>query len=323
MQCKSQIENMPMEGQELLQWASLIGTNFSFQKVSQLMAADDHDKGILHHHESEANSDSEDETSSTDSVTRASLGLQYSLENGFIHASGLDEYTFAHKRYLRAAATMIDDDVKANMRSRIAERYATESGLDVFWVANHLLASFRVISKLEKKGIYRKILVQAMDKANASGVQDTALKYCKSARALLAPSPWVDDEDSSYDETLHIYHNLSQLHCFFAHKDDSRAAADEIINNARNGIDRSRAYKVIYLHLYAAKQYEESIRLLEISIDDLGLIKVARQPQKEQVDELYSRLEQEILSIGMENILNREPSHDPVLHATMVNMEQL
>ncbi|KAJ2958863.1 hypothetical protein NQZ79_g5625 [Umbelopsis isabellina] len=319
----SQIENMPPEGQELLQWASLIGTNFSFQKVSQLMAADDHDKEIAHNHELEATSDSEDEISSTDSVTRASLGLQYALEHGFIHASGLDEYTFAHKRYLRAAATMIEEDEKAKMRSRIAERYATDSGLDVFWVANHLLAAFRIISKLEKKGLYRKILVQAMDKANASGVQDMALRYCKSARALLSPSPWVDGEDSSYDETLHIYHNLSQLHCFFAHKDDSRAAADEIINNARNGIDRSRAYKVIYLHLYAAKQYEESIKLLEISVDDLGLIKVARQPQKEQIDELYNKLEQDILAIGMENILNLEPSHDPVLHATMINMEQL
>jgi predicted ATPase len=313
---------MPVEGQEMLKWASLIGNNFSFQMISQLMAADDC-KENMDNIESEHLSDSDDEGSSTDSMSRSSLGLQYALEHGFIHASGLDAYTFAHKRYLRAAATMIDEEQKAKMRSRIAQRYATESSLDVFWVANHLLGAFRIINKLEKKSIYRKILVQAMDKANANGVQDMALAYCKSAIALLAPSPWVDGEDSNYDETLHIYHNLSQLHCFFAHKDDSRAAADEIINNARNGIDRSRAYKVIYLHLYAAKQYEESIKLLEISIDDLGLIKVARQPQKEQVDESYNRLEHEILQLGVDNILNLEPSQDPILHATMANMEQL
>ncbi|KAI8580682.1 hypothetical protein K450DRAFT_235482 [Umbelopsis ramanniana AG] len=317
----SQIESMPVEGQELLKWASLMGMNFSFQTVSQLMAADDYK------HNLDGTSlelcDSDDEESSTDSMSKSSLGLQHALEHGFIHASGLDDYTFAHKRYLRAAATMIDEEQKANMRSKIAQRYATESSLDVFWVANHLLGAFRIISKLEKKAIYRKILVQAMDKANANGVQDMALKYCKSARALLAPSPWVDGEDSSYDETLHIYHNLSQLHCFFAHQADSRAAADEIIYKARNGIDRSRAYKVIYLHLYASKKYEESIKLLEISIDDLGLITVARQAQKEQVDKSYNRLEHEISAIGMDNILSIEPSQDPILHATMVNMEQL
>jgi predicted ATPase len=312
---------MPEEGQELLKWASLLGTNFSFQTVAQLMAADDHKQSM--DSTTLELCDSDDEESSTGSLSKSSLGLQYALEHGFIHASGLDDYTFAHKRYLRAAATMIDEEQKTEMRSRIVQRYATESSLDVFWVANHLLGAFRIISKLEKKSLYRNILVQAMDKANANGVQDMALKYCKSARTLLAPSPWVDSEDSSYDETLHIYHNLSQLHCFFAHKDDSRAAADEIIYNARNGIDRSRAYKVIYLHLYAAKQYEESIRLLEISIDDLGLIKVARQAQKEQVDKSYSRLEHEISALGMDNILNLEPSQDPVLHATMVNMEQL
>lgn len=312
---------MPDEGQELLKWASLIGTNFSFQTISQFMAADDH-KQSVDSIEGEP-CDTDDDESSTGSMSKSSLGLQYALEHGFIHASGLDDYSFAHKRYLRAAATMIDEEQKAEMRSKIAQRYAADSGLDVFWVANHLLGAFRIISKLEKKGVYRKVLVQAMDKANANGVQDMALKYCKSARTLLSPSPWVDGEDSSYDETLHIYHNLSQLHCFFAHKDDSRAAADEIIYNARNGIDRSRAYKVIYLHLYAAKDYEESIRLLEISIDDLGLIKVARQAQKEQVDRSYNNLEHEILALGMDNILNLEPSHDPVLHATMVNMEQL
>ncbi|KAG2176794.1 hypothetical protein INT44_007458 [Umbelopsis vinacea] len=317
----SQIESMPVEGQELLKWAALIGMNFSFQTISQLMAADD----LKHNKDSTASDlcDSDDEESSTDSMSKPSLGLQYALEHGFIHASGLDDYNIAHKRYLRAASTMINEEQKANMRSRIAQRYATESGLDVFWVANHLLAAFRVINKLEKKAIYRKILVEAMDKANANGVQDMALKYCKSARALLAPSPWVDGEDSSYDETLHIYHNLSQLHCFFAHQADSRAAADEIIYKAKNGIDRSRAYKVIYLHLYASKKYEESIKLLEISIDDLGIITVARQTQREQVDESYNSLEHEILAIGMENILKIEPSQDPVLHATMVNMEQL
>ena len=87
---------------------------------------------------------------------------------------------------------------------------------------------------------YRALLFDCARLATENGARRTAWRYYTAARSLLQPNPWVDGEDTAYDETLQLYLRSAECALYLGEYND----ADDILGKATNihGPSHQRAY---------------------------------------------------------------------------------
>ncbi|KAI7900504.1 uncharacterized protein BX663DRAFT_439281 [Cokeromyces recurvatus] len=319
------LKELPRDGRNFLKWASFIGNSFNYETVRNLMmeheGIDEDDEDEYYSEEDVSESEerfgkqiivSSADTTSTYSATHNSgkrkydaiNGLQSALQQGYIQTVNNDEFRFTHDRYSQAAMMLASPEKQDLLHLKIAVHFMRKEKVDKFWVADHVKAAMHLIKGEDVKTPYRKVLLQAGDKAFDSGAHKLAFSYYSAACQLLSTKedPWKDGDDSNYVETLHLYTRLAEISWFMDY-DLTRGYLDAILHHAQSAIDRAAAYRVQHRYRWSSLGSHKSSSILLECLRELGVKDIDINLDKKQLMQLYTTTRQEVLNVGMENIL--------------------
>ncbi|KAI9321578.1 hypothetical protein BX666DRAFT_1850739 [Dichotomocladium elegans] len=323
------IKELPPDGRNFLKWASFIGNNFSFNTVRHLMMECDNDTS-----EADSEEEAEEDSSQLSSspckegvlgMTRrhdAINGLHSALQQGFIEALSHDEFGFSHDRISQAAQMLALPEKRDLIHFKIASYFLNKSDVDTFWVADHIKTAMRLIKPLEKKQKHRALLIQAGNKAYGSGAHNLAYSYYLNACELLDANPWIDGDDSEYQETLHLYTRLAEISWFLGN-DATTDYINTIIKNANSAIDRAAAYRILHRYHFSRRGHENKSLILLNCLAELGVEDIALDLSSDELERLYEATRNEVLRVGLDKLPDLPVCDSRLIRTRLVILEEL
>ncbi|RUS18131.1 hypothetical protein BC937DRAFT_89117, partial [Endogone sp. FLAS-F59071] len=265
-------------------------------------------------------------------------GLEVAMREGIILPGGLtcglllwgsgwdddmdeDNFKFTHDRFSRAAMMLADSMFTEKIHLSIAEMLMNNSTADVFLAADHLMKASELVSSLSKISPYRDVLIKAGDKASVAGAHAMALSYYKFALKLTNEASWLDDFDSSYEKTLHLYLKAAELNWVAGNVDSTEALLKKIFQHSRTPLDRAGAYQIQQRLFFLEKKHTNGSDALFNCLRELGVTGVKSDLTQEELNEAYEEAKQEVLRIGFDNIANLGPCKDKTLKTIMDVLE--
>ncbi|KAI9276579.1 hypothetical protein BY458DRAFT_585506 [Sporodiniella umbellata] len=322
------LKELPQDGRKFLKWASFIGNSFKYETVKNLMIENDDisdeddtdDRCSPLYEEEEEDSLRCKEKNRFDAIN----GLQSALQQGFIQPTNNDEFRFTHDHYLEAISLLTSSEHQDSYRLRIISHFIHKDHVDSFWVADHVRELIHTIKGYSVKSIYRRMLIQAGDKAFDSGAHQLAYTYYSAAYELLSSGDsWVNGEDSKYLETLHLYTRLAEI-SLFTDETPNQNYLKTILLRAESPIDRAAAYRIQHRCRWSrAEGSMESVLILVNCLRDLGIEEIKMDLKNEELKELYENTKHEVLSMGFENILKLPICESRLIRTGCSIMEEL
>lgn len=325
------LKELPRDGRKFLKWASFIGNSFKYETVRNLILENediDDDDGTDNDEEEQLDDEITSPTTTIEHDGKkrydAINGLQSAIQHGFIQTFNNDEFRFTHDRYSQAAMMLASPPIRDVIHLRIASHFMTKNKVDKFWVADHVKAAIHLIKQKPIKSPYRKALLQAGDKAFDSGAHKLAFGYYSTAQELLTTKsdPWKDGKDAKYIETLHLYTRLAEISWFMDY-DLTRGYLQTILHNAQSAIDRAAAYRVQHRYRWSRSGSQESAPILLECLRELGIDDINMDLSEEGFEELYVNTRNEVLKVGMHNILKLPICNSRLIRTRFSIMEEL
>ncbi|RCI05416.1 hypothetical protein CU098_002574, partial [Rhizopus stolonifer] len=249
-------------------------------------------------------------------------GLQSALQQGFIQAGNNDNFRFTHDRYSQAAMLLVSPEKKDEYHFRIASHFIVKNHIDRFWVADHVMAAIHLIQNETIKSPYRKVLLQAGDKAFDSGAHTLAFDYYTAAQHLLSANPWKDGPDARYIETIHLYTRLAEIGWVTGHH-KTRTYLQAIFKHAQSAIDRATAYRVQHRYRWSRTKSKDSPSILLECLRELGMDDIKMDLSEKELEEIYIYTRKEVLKVGMNNILRLPICENRLIRTRFTIMEEL
>lgn len=337
------LKELPRDGRNFLKWASFIGNSFKYETIRNLMMENedvDEDEAESPQLNSSEESDSEEEigsskygnadkhaeTKKVNSVKYkydAINGLQSALQQGFIQASN-EDFKFTHDRYSQAAMMLASPEKQDIIHLRIVQHFLSEHSVDKFWLADHVKAAIHLIQEKPIKQPFRRILLQAGDKAFDSGAQKLAFGYYLAAHELLAVTedPWKDGIDTRYSETLHIYTRLAELSWSMDY-DLTKTYLFAILEHAQSAIDRAAAYRVQHRYRWSHVGIEGSAPILLQCLRELGITDVQINRPDDELEKIYNEARTGLLQLGVQNIIKLPTCDNRLVKTRLSILEEL
>lgn len=323
------LSELPRDGRRFLKWASFIGNHFSFETIRHLLIENDD----IMDNEDESEDETDEETVSISTNISSSIGrrkydaingLQSAIQHGFIQAFNNDEFRFTHDRYSQAAMMLASPESQDVFHLRIVSHFMYKDNVDKFWVADHVKAAIHLIKEYYIKSSYRRILVEAGDKAFHSGAHKLAFSYYSAAQELLTTTddPWKDGEDAKYTETLHLYTRLAEISWFMDY-DFTRAYLNTILTHARSAIDRAAAYRVQHRYRWSLTGSQESAPILLECLHELGVDDIKMNLSEKDLEDLYNVTKKEVLQVGLNEVLKLAICESRLIRTRFSIMEEL
>jgi signal transduction histidine kinase/CheY-like chemotaxis protein len=261
------LKELPQDTQSLLAWAAIIGNGLSYNTMRRVMTCDC----------PKAPLDGLVPPRSNDPVASLQNAIQ-----GFILVTTEEEdcFRFAHDRYVAAADALCEPFVREEMHFVVATEMMNHEPYDqvndsvtvLFDQARHTCAALEVIKKrVSQRAPFRNLLYQAAETARDSGARASGLHYFKCCIDLLQDDPWVDGEDSSYNETLSLYTRAAEA---FWHSRDFETAHTflrPIFENARSPTDKAPASIICSRTSVSLGDAKSAFRRLKGALYELGV----------------------------------------------------
>lgn len=301
---------LPSTTRSILAWASLIGNSFSFDLICQLLNGE---------------FDFVDDTAPDDqkllpskfSKADAIAGLQAAINACILVQGDSDErFRFAHDRYVQAASSLKECNVR-KQHFIIAQTLLKYHGSELRWqenIAAHICESVDLVKRrIHIRAQFRKHLMSCATTAVENGARPTAAKYYSAAVKLLQPEPWVDGEDSSYQETLDLYIRAAECSVFMSDSHPAYTYVNTIFEKARSPDDMAPAW---LMKSRIEAQGGDSVAALNTLKESLAHLNVDfdARPTFERCDAEFRRLSSKILSMDRSEIMSVQ-TIDPQLVA--------
>lgn len=264
------LRDLPIDSRCILSWASLIGNNFSFSLVKQVMTCEC----------SKVSSPEMLPPFRDDPVA----GLQGAISAFIIVATDdEDRFRFSHDRYMQAAEKLADEFNKEEMHFVIAtsmmrhghDRYEQSKATKVlFDQARHICNAIEVVKRRQSTNVlpYRDILYQAAETSREQGARSISLFFFQHCLLLLPDEPWADNSaDTSYSETLTLLTKSSAAYWYLGFFDEARTILNEIFLNARDSTDKIPAF-IMQSRMYAQEgDNRRALSSMKSALADLGI----------------------------------------------------
>lgn len=263
------MRTLPIDGQTVLAWASLIGNSFNFGLVKSVMSC--------------ACSKLVPQPLVPPYSKDAVAGLQVALSS-FVVMPTDDEarFKFSHDRYVAAADVLASKYNKEEMHFVVAASLLKHDSYDpirhpskqLFEQARHICLGIAALKRrVKNKKEYRALLYQAAETARESGARSTELYYFKHCLDLLPEAPWTDDAtgDATYQETLTLKTRAAEAFWYAQKYDEAANLLDEVNTFALDTIDKAPA-AIILSRMYAQRgDSEKAFDSLKRALSGLGL----------------------------------------------------
>lgn len=263
------IRNLPIDGQTVLAWASLIGNSFNFGLVKSVMSC--------------ACSRLAPQPLVPPYSTDAVAGLQVALSSFVVMPTDNEaRFKFSHDRYVAAAELLADKYNKEEMHFVIAASLLKHDSYDpvrhpskhLFEQARHVCLGIAALKRrVRNKKEYRGLLYQAAEMARESGARSTELYYFRHCLDLLPTSPWQDDPtgDATYQETLTLKTRAAEAFWYAQEYDEATMLLKEVNTNALDAVDKAPA-AIIMSRMHAQRgNSQKAFESLQAALSVLGL----------------------------------------------------
>ena len=289
-------------------------------------------------------------SSSTGSYNDPISGLQTVLQEGYIMSLGGDEFKWSHDRISQAAAELADTNARSKMHLTIAQHlmksniylvalrlkstfclynqhlthvlyYKIEKRVDIFLVADHLLKCQGILSTVEDKKYYRKIMISAGIKGQSAGAHSMAFSYYNTAISL--GDLLIDWSEVEYATTLNLYTNAVALSWVVGHYELTEKLLSVIFANAKSAIDRMPAYRVQAQFYYALQLHDQGRETLLKCLNELGDEVSQLDTSDESLEREFNQAEENFEKLGVEGALALEPCDDAIFKGSIGVMDEL
>jgi len=298
----SRLNELPAPSRQILVWAAMIGTSFSFDIVQRLLSDE-------FEFDAESCGDSTASIMAPLSHQEIVEGLQAAIQAYVIVATENDDrFRFTHDRFIQAAVSLRKDQ-GPKMHFIIAQtllKYYSADTKSRDTIATHICECIDVIKeRVVHRQSYRALLFECAQTASESGARPTAARLYASCFALLQDNHWEDGKaDVYYDETLNLYVRASECYLYMAQNDQTRDLLAKVFENARTAVDKAPAW-ILQSRVFATegdsvsafKALKQCLGALDIRVDDT--------PTFEKCDAEFERLIIKIQSLDVEELTGR------------------
>ncbi|KAK8190958.1 hypothetical protein BKA81DRAFT_388271 [Phyllosticta paracitricarpa] len=233
------LQELPTPTRYMLEWASLLGSTFSFSLVKQLM------------HGKDSTSAAGLPLTSGDAIKAIDNAL-----SAYIVMAGdtEDRFRFSHDRYMQAAKALVERENfnEAEMHFEICKVMIEANYIDntttgsktLFTRARHVACAGDLIrQRVTRRALYRYTLEKAAENACEAGARPTGLFYYTRCFNLLQESPWNDElEDVDYYETLRIYTRSAECYWYQGFFEPALGLCQTIFQNAKSAEDKTPSW---------------------------------------------------------------------------------
>jgi PAS domain S-box-containing protein len=247
------IEKLHRETRALLQYASMLGTDFDLEDVALLCERTP--EGVLHE-------------------------LDEALREDLIIRLAEDKFAFAHDRIQQGAYGTIREDKRPAKHLRagrllLAGMSQGKREENLFMILEQLNKGRGLITSGEERMQVARLNYQAGLKARRSTAFDLAYSFLKACIGLLDEDSWK----SAYEFTLAVYSDAAETAYLSGNHEEMQRLGTVILARARTLIDKGPFYIVNVTTLSSRGQFKEA---LDMGLDILGRLnfRIPREPRK-------------------------------------------
>ncbi|KAI9684728.1 MAG: hypothetical protein M1829_000103 [Trizodia sp. TS-e1964] len=245
------LQELPEDSRKILAWASLLGHEFSFGLVQELLSGEfDFDDDVETQLKSSCQNGSGEDLSKP--ATDIILALQAVLQSFIIVQTEEDDsFRFAHDRYIQAARSlhMCHNVPKMHYiicKTLMKQKSHHNTDTEVYDLALHLCKAADIIKRREKDRLqFRELLSDAARRATESGARQTAITYYEKCLELLQDDPWTEGEDRPdvcYEETLQLYTRAAECYHYTGIFDKALEILQTTFMHARTALDKTPSW---------------------------------------------------------------------------------
>jgi histidine kinase len=278
------LTDLPMQTQEVLQYAAVLGNTFSF---SELVNITENTKPKVY---SDLKPAIKGGFINSHDTSYRTLELQfYQTETAKIQTISSEnvEFTFTHDKVQQAAYNLIPEKQRPQVHLKIGRlllKSRDEEQLqdDIFEVVNHFGLSYQLISDEKEKERIAGLCLTAGKKAKDSTSYSLGVSFLNIARNLFGENNWNDNYDLTYNVLLslgeceYLNDNLEKAEDYFK----------EILNHAKTRYDKLKVYA---LHTALYLKIGDSQKALEVGSKAAKLYNI-KFPKNKKLIELYALL---------------------------------
>jgi PAS domain S-box-containing protein len=243
-------------------------------------------------------------------------GLWEAVRSGFVFRSG-DAYEFLHDRVQEAAYALIPERERAATHLRIgralASRVAPEE-LDevIFDVVNHLNRGAELITTREEREQVAELNLRAGKRAKTASAYASALKYLIAGAGLIAEDCWERRYELAFALEVH------RAECEFL-IGDLAAAEERLWKLSRRTKTLADETTVTCLRMDLYTLLVRNDRAVAVCLEYLRRVGVewSPHPSDAEVRQEYERLQRQLGSRSIEELIDLPLMSDPATRATM------
>ncbi len=198
-------------------------------------------------------------------------------------------YKFLHDRVQQAAYSLIPNEQKKATHLKIGRLLLENTPKEnieenIFDIVNQLNVGIDTIYQQEEKYKLAHLNWIAGKRAKAASAYEPAAKYLNTGLELLASDSW----QNQYDLTLNLHLATAEAEYLTTNFERSHALLDVVLTQAKNLLDRVKAYRV-KVEVYTAQvQMQDALDTGLSVVEMLGIKLEEEPPQVEQIEELIN-----------------------------------
>ncbi|MEH2191832.1 MAG: AAA family ATPase [Nostoc sp.] len=229
-------------------------------------------------------------------------------ENGQIQAALTDEkmivfYKFLHDRVQQAAYSLIPDNQKQLMHLKIGQLLLSvmnerEKEEKIFEIVNQLNKGVDLIVLETEREKLAKLNLAAAQKAKSATAYVAAIEYATKGIELLTASCW----QQHYDLALALYSLAAELTCLSGYFRQMEQIVDEVVQNARQLLDKVKVYEVRILAYVAQSQQPKAIKTALSALKLFG-VSFPEKPTNADISESLQQTQDVLKEKDLEDLL--------------------
>ena len=182
-------------------------------------------------------------------------------------------YKFLHDRVQQAAYSLIPDDRKQLTHLKIGQLLLsvmsdTEKEEKIFEIVNQLnKGADLIVSETEREEL-AKLNLAAAQRAKSATAYVAAIEYATKGIQLLTASGW----QQCYDITLAVHNLAAEVACLSGDFRQMEQIVDEVVQNARQLLDKVKVYEVRILADVAQSQQPQAIKTALSALKLFGVL---------------------------------------------------
>ncbi|MBE9161596.1 ATP-binding sensor histidine kinase [Tychonema sp. LEGE 06208] len=212
-------------------------------------------------------------------------------------------YKFLHDRVQQAAYSLIPDDRKqlTHLKSGqllLSVMSETEKEEKIFEIVNQLnKGADLIVSETEREEL-AKLNLAAAQRAKSATAYVAAIEYATQGIQLLTASCW----QQCYDITLALYDLAAEVACLSGDFRQMEQIVDEVVQNARQLLDKVKVYEVTILADVAQSQQPKAIKTALSALKLFGVL-FPEQPTDAEITQSLQQTQYLLKGKDLEDLL--------------------